>query len=248
MTALAYSITFPVKDLGSIFIDKTVQFRGGNRMRRGIALSAAAAAALALTAASVAPAAASAPPITGGPADDMVEITAVHGSGCAPDKTAASLKWGKDAFVIDYRDYTAQTGGSWEPIDARKNCQLAVKVTARENLTYAISQVDYRLNLNLQAGATAALKAEHNFLGSDRSDVRTFNMSGPFNGPYQITETVPITDLVWKVCGDPRPIGIYTELRVATGTSDHTKVSSISMNSPDGAYQTTYHLIWKECL
>ncbi|MFC4050091.1 DUF4360 domain-containing protein [Actinomadura syzygii] len=216
-------------------------------MHKGIAFSVAAAAALALTAASVAPAVASAPPTPGGPADDMIEIVSINGSGCAPDKTAAFLVWGKDGFVIDYRDYTAQVGGSSKPADARKNCQLGLKVPTRQNSTYAISQVDYRLTPNLQAGATATLKAEHNFLGSDRSDVKTFSMAGPFNDQYQIVEQVPTTDLVWKVCGDTRPIGIYTELRVTPGTSDHSKVSSVSMNFLDGTLQTTYHLVWKEC-
>jgi hypothetical protein len=185
--------------------------------------------------------------VTGGPGDDIVEITSVNGSGCAPDKTAIGQKWGKDAFAIDYRDYTAQVGGSSQPADARKNCRVGVRVTAREELTYAVSQVDYRLTPNLQSGATATLKAEHNFLGGDRGDIKTFNMSGPFNDPYQITEIVPTADLAWKICGDTRPISINTELRAALGTSDRSKVSSVSMNSPDGTFQTTYHLVWREC-
>ncbi|TYB40088.1 DUF4360 domain-containing protein [Actinomadura chibensis] len=216
-------------------------------MRKGIALSAAAAAAFALTAAPVASASASAQPTAEGPDDAIVEITTANGSGCTTATTGAAFKWGNEAFTIDYRDYTAQVGGSSKPADARKNCALAVKVTTRHNLTYAVSRVDYRLTPALQSGAKATLKAEHNFLGSDRSDLKTFSMSGPLNDLYQITETVPADELVWKICEDTRSIGVNTELRVAPGTSDLSKVSSVSMNSADGTFQTTYHLVWKEC-
>ncbi|MFI0372153.1 DUF4360 domain-containing protein [Actinomadura sp. 1N219] len=214
-------------------------------MRKGSAISALGAAALAVLAA-VSPAAASAPGPVPGPDPIWIEIVAMNGPGCLPGTAKAVLSDDVDAFTITYADFTARAGGASAPADARKICALSLKMNVSLRFTYAISRTDYRLGADLQRGAKATQKAGRYFHGSSWPYVTTFDLAGPRDGEFQVTDLVPEDQLVWKPCHVERNLGITTELRVDLGTSDPSKVSSISMNA-DGGSRTTYHLAWKLC-
>ncbi|MFI0366320.1 DUF4360 domain-containing protein [Actinomadura sp. 1N219] len=210
-------------------------------MHKGIALSAAAAAALALTAAFVAPAAASAPaafpPIE-------IEIVSANGSGCAGGTVAARMADDFEVLSLAFADYTAQAGGSSAPADARKDCRLSLKMDLRKNFSYAVRATDYRMTSEVQSGARAILKADHNFQGNPQNEMKTYQIPGPGGGTYQFTDKP--SQPVWKPCGAEPTLDISTELRVIRGF-DRSKVDSVSMSSFDGSVKQTYHLEWKPC-
>ncbi|WUI02730.1 DUF4360 domain-containing protein [Spirillospora sp. NBC_00431] len=209
-------------------------------MRKRIVVSAAAFAVLA--AGPVAPASAS--PLVRGPDGSSLEVALANGSGCSLGTVAVDLADDAETFTLDYSDYTARAGGSSEPAEARKRCQVKLKVGHPENFTYAISRVDYRVAAGLQPGASAVQRGVHYI--QEPSGYTTFTLKGPHDGNFQFTDRVPEDQLVWKMCGVERSINVNTELRVDKGTSDPSKVSSISMNSAEGS-RTTYHLAWKLC-
>ncbi|RKS78683.1 uncharacterized protein DUF4360 [Actinomadura pelletieri DSM 43383] len=216
-------------------------------MRKGIAASAAIAVAAALTAASVTPVGASTPLLARGPDGVTVEIATVNGSGCPIGTAAVAISQDKEAFTVTYSDYLAQTGGSSKPTDARKNCQIAMKVHVPQGFTYAIAQTDYRGYANLVKGAKATQKASYYFQGSSQTGAITHSIKSPHDDNWQFTDKIEVSQLVWKECGEQRNFNINTELRVEKGTSDASKVSFVAMDSTDGSIKTTYHFAWKRC-
>ncbi|QXJ25654.1 DUF4360 domain-containing protein [Actinomadura graeca] len=217
-------------------------------MRKGIAISAAAAATLAVTATSAAPAVASEPLLTRGPDGVTIEIATVNGSGCPLGTAAIAVSEDKEAFTVTYSSYMAQAGGSAPPTDFRKNCQINMKVHVPQGFTYAIASTDHRGFAYLQPGASAVQLASYYFQGSKQTaEVPHHLPVGPYNKSWQFTDDVPVEQLVWKACGEERNFNINTQLRVDKGSSDASKVSFATMDSTDGSIKTTYHFAWKRC-
>ncbi|WUH97819.1 DUF4360 domain-containing protein [Spirillospora sp. NBC_00431] len=213
-------------------------------MRKGIAITAAAAAALGLTAVSVSPAAAS--QFVRGPKGVTIDIATVNGSGCPAGTTAVAISDDAEAFTVTYSDYLAKAGGDATPTDGRKNCQINMKVHVPQGFTYAIAQTDYRGYAYLEKGAKAVQKASYYFQGSSPTGTVTNNLSGNYDNNWQFTDKIPVGALVWKNCGEQRNFNINTEVRVTKGT-DASKQSFIIMDSTDGSLKTIYHFKWKTC-
>lgn len=215
-------------------------------MRKGIAVSAAAAiAGLAVTAGLAAPA--SAAPLRRGPDGVTIEIATVNGSGCPAGTAAVAVSEDKEAFTVTYSEYMAQAGGSSSPTDFRKNCQLNMKVHVPQGFTYAIASADYRGFAWLEPGATAVEKASYYFQGMPLTSAISHTLKGEYADNWQFTDTNDVAQLVYKPCGEERNFNINTELRVLKGTSDPANVSFISMDSTDGSIKTTYHFAWQQC-
>ncbi|MFI0406301.1 DUF4360 domain-containing protein [Actinomadura sp. 3N508] len=212
-----------------------------NRMHKGIALPAVAAAALALTAASLTPAAASAP--TSFPPIE-IKILSQSGSGCEGGTVAARMADDFESFSLTFADYTAHAGGSSKPADGLRDCRLRLDMNFRKGYSYAISQTDYRGTFQLQSGARAILKTNHNFQDGPQNELKTHEARGVYDDNFQFTDTA--SQLVWQQCGTEPALDITTELRVLPGF-DKLKVNSASMSSFDGSIKQIYHLKWKPC-
>ncbi|MFI0411323.1 DUF4360 domain-containing protein [Actinomadura sp. 3N508] len=216
-------------------------------MRKGIAISAAAAA-LAMTAVSVTPAAASGPYgeiLERGPDGVTIEVATINGSGCPKDTAAIALNKTNDAFTVTYSQYIAQVGGSSKPTDARKNCQINMIVHVPQGFTYAVSSTDYRGYADLKPGASAQQTASYYFQGDPRTRRYTYPVKAPFSDYWQNTDVVDVSQLVWSPCGEQRNFNVNTDLRIET--TDASKVSFIGIDSTDGSIKTTYHYSWKRC-
>jgi hypothetical protein len=144
--------------------------------------------------------------------------------------------------------YTAQVGVGAVPTDARKNCQVNLRVNVPQGFTYAIAKSDYRGYMDLKSGATALERANYYFQGQSPTAFVSHPFTGPFEDDWQATDQTDLAALVYAPCGEKRLFNINTELRVNAGTSNPRKTTSyISMDSIDGAINTTYHFSWREC-
>ncbi|MBT2213438.1 DUF4360 domain-containing protein [Actinomadura sp. NEAU-AAG7] len=213
-------------------------------MRKGIAISATALAALGVTAAPTnANASRTVPP----PEKVTITVGSVIGSGCPTGTTAFVVSPDREAFTVAYSAYTAQAGGNSQPTDGRKNCQIALSVHVPQGFTYAIASTDHRGYASLQPGAVASQLASYYFQGLPKTTYVEHPIPTGLYGNWQFTDAVEIPQLVYKPCGVERYFNINTELRVAVGTSDASKVSFVAMDSTDGDLRTTYHFSWKTC-
>ncbi|UGY92953.1 DUF4360 domain-containing protein [Streptomyces gobiensis] len=177
----------------------------------------------------------------------VIEVATVNGSGCRQGTAAVAVAQDNTAFTVTYSDYLARVGGSSDPTDFRKNCQISLVVHVPHGFTYAIASVDYRGFASLQPGASSMQKASYYFQGSPDTASRTHPFDGPYNDNWQATDETEWAQLVWAPCGAKRNFNVNTELRVNAGTSDADKTSFMTMDSTDGDVNTIYHLAWKRC-
>ncbi|MFJ5259548.1 DUF4360 domain-containing protein [Streptomyces sp. NPDC088387] len=176
----------------------------------------------------------------------IIKVATVNGSGCPQGTTAVAVSPDNTAFTVTYSAYLAQAGGSSNPTDFRKNCQLNLVVHVPGGFTYAIASADYRGFAALESGAKGTQRASYYFQGSPDTQQRTHPFNGPYDDNWQATDETDWAQLVWAPCGVQRNFNINTELRVTAGT-DRTKTSFMTMDSTDGDISTVYHLAWKEC-
>jgi hypothetical protein len=171
-----------------------------------------------------------------------IEVVKINGSGCRKGTATVAVSADNTAFTVTYNGYLVQTGAKKK--DQQKDCKLKLKVDVPKGFTYTISGIDYRGYARLERGATGWMGADYSFQGSNR----TVSVNHPFTAPtdddWQVTDTETVG---FEPCGKHRQLDIDTELVVGAGTSDPTATSVVSMDSTDGAVQTTYHLAWQAC-
>jgi hypothetical protein len=182
------------------------------------------------------------------PSKLTVSINTINGSGCKPGSAAVAVSADNTAFTVTYSNYLAQVGLGAQPTDLRKNCQLNLNVNVPSGFTYAVASVDYRGYAHLEKGAAAVQKASYYFQGSSKTHSSTHEFAGQLYDNWQTTDRTEVAELVWAPCGEVRNFNINTELRVDAGTSNPQKTTSfMAMDSTDGAANTIYRVVWKEC-
>src|SRR4051794_30405876 len=67
-----------------------------------------------------------------------VDIVSVNGSGCPQGTTEVAVADDNSEFTVTHHGYVVRAGGGADPVDARKNCQLALDVTVPPGFTFGI--------------------------------------------------------------------------------------------------------------
>jgi len=181
----------------------------------------------------------------------VIDIVNVLGSGCPKDTSAVAVSDDNSAFTVTYSTYTALVGVGAGPLDARKNCQMGVKVHAPQGFTYGIAQADYRGFTHLEKGASGLERANYYFQGNSPTAFIEHPLTAPsgmVERDWQFTDRTEVGSIVFKNCGEERNLNINTELRASAGSSDPKKTTSfVTMDSTDGSITTAYHFAWKTC-
>lgn len=179
------------------------------------------------------------------PGGVSVDLIVASGSGCPANTVGISLSPGNDAFSVTYSAFHAQVGVGAASTDARKNCQLNMRIRIPQGYSYAVTGVDHRGSAHLRAGASGMQRARYYFAGQAASALVTHQFSGPFEDAWQTTDDGDVASLVFSPCGVERNININSELRVSAGTSDAaTTNSSMTM---DSTTSEIYRFAWREC-
>lgn len=176
-----------------------------------------------------------------------LDVVSVNGSGCPPGTADVAVLPDNTGFRVFYRDFLARAGGSVNPVEFRKNCQLNVLVHVPQGFTFAIASADYRGRARLESGATALQRTNYYFSGSPDNNYVDHSFAGPYSAVWQTTDETPVSELVYAPCGQFRSLNINTELRVYEGTANPHKTSSMSMRTTDGNIDTLVHFHWKHC-
>jgi uncharacterized protein DUF4360 len=184
------------------------------------------------------------------PPDERVTIDKlkVNGSGCKHDTTAVAVSPDKEAFTVTYSAYIAKAGGGAKPKDQQKSCSITVRLNVPDNVTYAVSAVDYRGYARLRDGASAALSSTYQFKGHGTPVNATHSFPSLLDDDWQVTDQVPPGGLVYGPCGKERKLDLDSELSVnAASSGPDSPVSMIMMDSTDGSFTSRYRLAWKSC-
>jgi hypothetical protein len=172
-----------------------------------------------------------------------IHLVSANGSGCRPGTTQVAAFEDNTGFTITYSAYTAQAGDHLNPVESRRNCQLAVLAHVPQGFTYAISQVTYRGYLQLERGAVALQKASYYFAGGLPTSSAQHRFTGPVADNWTVNQL--IHTLVWAPCATARNLNINSELRVHAAS--RAPISFITMDSTDTSISTVYHLTWRRC-
>jgi hypothetical protein len=188
------------------------------------------------------------PPPPPPPGKITISVVTVNGSGCPAGTAAVAVSPDNTAFTVTYSQYSASVGVGAKPTDLRKNCQINLQVHVPQGFTYAIAQADYRGYASVVNGASVMERANYYFQGQSPTAYTVHNFAGPLDDDWQATDSTDLAALVYAPCGEQRLFNINTELRAAAGTSNpRTTTSFISMDSTDGAINTTYQFAWLKC-
>jgi hypothetical protein len=172
-----------------------------------------------------------------------VEVQTVNGSGCPAGTANVNPFSDNTGFRVNYRRFVARTGSGAEPIDFRKNCQLAVTINIPQGFTYAIARADYRGVARLRRDATGLLRSAYYFQGSPDTLNLDHTIDGPFNDRWHVTHITDVAALVFAPCGRSVNLNINSDLRVR----DDGGSSFMAMTSSTGDVDTLFHFHWKRC-
>jgi hypothetical protein len=172
-----------------------------------------------------------------------LDVTTVNGSGCKPGTAGATALSDNTGFRINYKDFIARDGGSADPTEFRRNCQVNVVIHVPQGFTYAIWSADYRGRASLHADALALHRTTYYFQGSAATNVKNHTITGPYNGSWISRDVNASQELVYAPCGEDRSLNVNTELRVYSPNAP----SWISMRTSEGDVETVMHFSWKRC-
>lgn len=174
------------------------------------------------------------------PPTDPITITVlgVNGSGCLPTTTAVAMSADNTAFTVTYSDFVVQAHGQ----DARKDCELTIRVNHPLGYTYGVAETDYRGFANLEAGSRGVEAATYHFTGMPtRRSTKTF--PGPMSDDWQVTDQPDAGSVVHGPCKERRPLTINVELQV----NGKSATSFMTMDSTDGSVSSKFRLSWLKC-
>ena len=174
-----------------------------------------------------------------------LEVQTVNGSGCPAGTANVSMLPDNTGFKIVYSAFRAEDGGTADPLDIRKNCQVNLLVHIPQGFTFAVARADYRGGAHLENGATALERSNYYYQGSSGNNYADHTFAGPLDGTWRATDITQTADLVFAPCGVVRGLNINTELRVDAGAS--AAKSYISLRASDGEVYTLVQFHWKRC-
>jgi hypothetical protein len=176
-----------------------------------------------------------------------LDVVSVNGSGCPAGTANVTMLSDNTGFRITYSSFLAQAGGNSKATDFRKNCQVGLEIHIPQGFTYAIARADYRGRAHLASGASGLHRTNYYFQGSADNNFIDHRFTGPVSGTWRNTDITDVNALVFEPCGQVSNLNINTELRVDTGSSADSAVSSLSMSASDGSVDTIVQFQWKQC-
>ncbi|TDD84609.1 DUF4360 domain-containing protein [Actinomadura rubrisoli] len=200
----------------------------------GRTASAAVGAALVLPALTSSPASAHLPP-----PGVTISVASANGPGCPPGTVTVDVSGFSP--IVTYDAFRVQVGGTSSPMDARKYCEISLKIGAPEGFTYAVETVKHGLSAQLERGIISERRLRYSFQGAPAIREFTSVFSGPRSGGWQASDGVAPAQMVFKPCGEGHDLDVYSELRLDLRQSDPSKISYLTH------HHSAYHLVWKPC-
>lgn len=170
------------------------------------------------------------------PAQDeapVLEVVTVNGSGCAAGD--ADVKTDGRTFTIGYHTFLARAGNGSSPLEARRNCQISLRVNVPQGSTYGLARTTYEGYAHLQSGATGLSRVSTYLQGTSPTASVSQPFTGPFGGSWQTRYRPDSDDIQWAACGERRNINVNAEVRVVLGDADPDRLSFAIVESSRGA-------------
>lgn len=161
------------------------------------------------------------------------------GSGCPRGSADVILGPGGNSLDILFRQYIVSS------IDQpRKSCNLAIPLHVPQGLSVALFKVNYRGFNSLPPGSFSRFRVEYFFAGS-QGPTYTRAFYGPLYHDFLLTDTLPISSVVWSPCGKDVILRSNSSLMVTASGPNNDALAGIDREDIKGGL--IYHLQWKFC-
>lgn len=174
------------------------------------------------------------------PSDVKIQNFTHAGTGCPANSVATVVTQRKDAILIAFDKFIAQTV---PPSNiARANCNLTIDLVFDPAWSVTVFQVDYRGFAGLEDGVIGEQKSSYYFLGQPirpEASAKT-SLKGPIFDNYARSDDVGL--FVWSECGGSEHVlNINAEVRVSG------KQGLMTLDTVTGKVVQVYDLRWKKC-
>lgn len=185
--------------------------------------------------------------LNAGPSGHEVQITGIAfaGSGCPANSVSGQLSSDLTTITLLYTSFVAETGKGKSSGDARKNCQLNVKLRYPSGWQFSVFKADYRGFAQIPRGDTGTCRATYYFSGDSRQISSTLTIRGPYDDNYLKTDQFGVESTVWSPCGLEGLLNINSEVRISSASSANSAL--LTVDSTDLRFKQIHYLQWQKC-
>jgi len=169
-----------------------------------------------------------------------------NGSGCPVGSVSSQFSDNRKIFTITFNKYEANIGPNVQlRSDARKNCQLNLKMNYPSGYQYSVVGFITRGYADIDAGVTAEIGSIYYFSGQSQQTTSRNKIQGPFHASYTKEDNINVATAVWSPCDAQGMANINTDIRLVA--TDRNAAGSLTVDSIDGKFETKieYKLNWR---
>ncbi|KUJ19422.1 uncharacterized protein LY89DRAFT_642471 [Mollisia scopiformis] len=186
-------------------------------------------------------------PTSPAPPAGQVSIKSITygGTGCPQGSVGSFISDDKQTFTLIFDNYVASIGPGVAVTENRKNCQINLDLSYPSGFQYSVFNTVYRGYVGIDAGVTARQQSTFYFSGQSAQCSTGTNFSGPKSGDYSVTDSLPLTSVVWSPCGASTALNINSQVRLASTSTSGT--GQITDDSVDGKITFVVGVQWQTC-
>jgi len=168
------------------------------------------------------------------------------GSGCPQGTVSQFISEDKQTFTLIFDSYIVDVGPGISISKNRANCQINVDLHYPAGFQWSIYTQDYRGYASLDKGVTGLQKATYYFSGMSQQASTSTTFTGPQDGDYLLTDTIPFDSVVWSPCGSDGALNINSQI-VVSNSGNKQGQGELTTDSIDGKVTFQYGIQWQTC-
>ncbi|KAK4451013.1 hypothetical protein QBC34DRAFT_459510 [Podospora aff. communis PSN243] len=170
------------------------------------------------------------PPSPNSPPPSSIHIPSIAfaGSGCPAGSLSASPSLTSTSIALTYTNMTALTRLNSTAAQARKNCQINIRVRHPPNWFFSVRRTTYRGHARIPVGVNGTARAGYYFSGGTAMAQSTMAIPGPFDGEFTKVDVFSEDNVAWSPCGSEAMININAEVRLTPVNSTQPAVLSVT--------------------
>jgi len=180
------------------------------------------------------------------PREVRINGVSYGGNGCPQGTVSSSLNSERTIITLIFDAYSATIGPKAKSRnDARRYCQLNVRVQYPGGYQYSVFKVDTRGYADLDGGVSGEILTTYYFSGESKDAKTRLNINGPLHATYRKSDSLKAESQVWSPCGKEGLINIKTEINLTS--RDDRAGGLLTVDSIDAKFEQKFSLAWRSC-
>jgi len=179
------------------------------------------------------------------PSDVTINGISYGGTGCPQGTVGSFISADRSTFTLIFDSYVASIGPGVAITDNRLNCQLNIDLQYPAGFQYSVLGTVFRGYAGLDKGVTGVQQATYYFSGSSTQVATSTTFTGPTDGDYEISDSIPFTSTILSPCGASLPLNVNSQVRLTSTVSTATGI--LTDDSIDGTITFVVGVQWQAC-